>query len=64
MLSQADPLLPYPRSTRTTHHGRAWSASMLGVAAGSVAFHSTSGCWRLLGRKADYWAIAASSCER
>lgn len=43
--------------------GRAWGASMLGVCAGSLAFHASSGGWRSLGRKVDYWAIAASSCE-
>ncbi|KAI8473911.1 MAG: hypothetical protein J3K34DRAFT_518620 [Monoraphidium minutum] len=46
---------------RTTHRGRAWGASLLGVAGGSLAFHASSGRWRSLGRKADYWVIAVSS---
>jgi hypothetical protein len=35
---------------------------MVGVGAGSVAFHASSGKWRQWGRRLDYWAIALSSC--
>lgn len=46
---------------RKTPQGRAWGVSMLGVAGGSLVFHSSRGRWRCLGRKFDYWMIAASS---
>ena len=55
---------PLCRRQRKTAQGRAWGASMLGVCAGSLAFHASSGDWRSAGRKVDYWAIAASSCEQ
>jgi hypothetical protein len=31
------------------------------VSAASITFHSSSGKWRNLGRKLDYWTIAVSS---
>eukprot|EP00878_Enallax_costatus_P005954 GHUV01006245.1.p1 GENE.GHUV01006245.1~~GHUV01006245.1.p1 ORF type:complete len:187 (+),score=43.09 GHUV01006245.1:2279-2839(+) len=34
---------------------------MLGVCAASITFHVSSGKWRDLGRKLDYWTIALSS---
>ena len=46
---------------RAAPEGRAWSASLLGVAAGSLAFHASSGRWRCVGRRVDYWMISASS---
>lgn len=46
---------------RKTPEGRAWGASLVGVAAGSCAFHGSWGRCRPLGRKLDYWLIAASS---
>lgn len=33
----------------------------MGVCAGSITFHVSSGKWRDLGRKLDYWTIALSS---
>jgi hypothetical protein len=40
---------------RRTAAGKLWGASMLGVCGGSITFHVSSGKWRDLGRKLDYW---------
>ncbi|WIA21866.1 hypothetical protein OEZ85_004242 [Tetradesmus obliquus] len=46
---------------RRTAAGKLWGCSMLGVCGASITFHVSSGKWRDLGRKLDYWMIAASS---
>jgi predicted membrane channel-forming protein YqfA (hemolysin III family) len=40
---------------RRTAAGKLWGASMLGVCGASITFHVSSGKWRDLGRKLDYW---------
>lgn len=50
-----------PCRNRRTAAGKLWGASMLGVCAASITFHTSSGKWRDLGRKLDYWTIALSS---
>ncbi|KAF8057250.1 hypothetical protein HT031_006058 [Scenedesmus sp. PABB004] len=43
---------------RRTAAGKLWAASMLGVCGASMTFHVSSGKWRDLGRKLDYWCAA------
>lgn len=38
-----------------------WGASMVAVGAASAGFHASTGKWRTLGRRLDYWSIALSS---
>lgn len=40
---------------RRTAAGKLWGCSMLGVCGASITFHVSSGKWRDLGRKLDYW---------
>ncbi|EIE18890.1 hypothetical protein COCSUDRAFT_20202 [Coccomyxa subellipsoidea C-169] len=40
---------------------RLWGASIMGVGAGAVAFHASSGDARHWGRKLDYWVISLST---
>ena len=46
---------------RQTAEGRLYGASLMGVGAGSLMYHMSSGRWRNLGRKLDYWCIALAS---
>lgn len=49
-------------TNRKTAEGKLWGASLVGVSAGAVAFHASSGEARNFTRKLDYWLIAVSSC--
>ncbi|KAF5835412.1 hypothetical protein DUNSADRAFT_7447 [Dunaliella salina] len=46
---------------RSTLDGKIWGASMMGVGMCSCGFHASTGKWRTLGRRLDYWSIAMSS---
>lgn len=46
---------------RKSRAGRAWGVGMFGVCAASTAFHASSGRFRELGRRVDYWTIAVAS---
>ena len=52
---------PVIRRQRQTPEGRLYGASLVGVGAGSLIYHVSSGAWRSFGRKLDYWCIALSS---
>ncbi|KAK9917956.1 hypothetical protein WJX75_000043 [Coccomyxa subellipsoidea] len=44
-----------------SEESRLWGASIMGVGAGAVAFHASSGNTRHWGRKLDYWVISLST---
>ncbi|KAG2495731.1 hypothetical protein HYH03_006329 [Edaphochlamys debaryana] len=46
---------------RQTSAGKAWGASMVGVACASALFHGSSGSFREWGRRLDFWTISAAS---
>lgn len=61
MLSAAYSTLFNDCRKRKTAAGKVWGASISGVGLASMTFHASTGKWRSLGRKLDYWAIALSS---
>lgn len=46
---------------RASKEGKLWGASLACVGLASAGFHSSTGRWRSIGRKLDYWSIALSS---
>ncbi|KAK9828505.1 hypothetical protein WJX72_000442 [[Myrmecia] bisecta] len=45
----------------TTSEGKMYGASIMGVGAGAVVYHTSPNKYRNLGRKIDYWCIGLSS---
>ena len=46
---------------RKSDAGKAWAASIAAVGLASATFHGSTGRFRHIGRKLDYWTIAISS---
>jgi hypothetical protein len=46
---------------RKSDAGKAWAGSIAAVGLASATFHGSSGRFRHIGRKLDYWTIAISS---
>ena len=54
-------MVPRLRRQATSDESRLYGASVMGVGAGALVFHASSGPARSWGRKLDYWMIALST---